>query len=280
MKRHTSVIVGLLALGSANIGIVQAQPPENTALAPATPKAQVDVQRAEAEAVVMGFATETLRSKSPADYARLPVALRGAMPYWLRFQPFEAWSPELQQFAKENFQKLAADTQVERSAYRAKNKAAVVQWLQEKAPFENTQLCFFLTVLIPFNGRDLQGRPVSELNQVVSMDDLSTPTPRIIALGHFLKSLSPQQKSALFANNMHLSMAELTPEQKQDVNEIQKDRVDVNIDTPNGQISMYQSPKSETILDFQFAVLARRNIAGKEDYFEVQIARPYDYLRR
>lgn len=280
MKKQISVVAGLLVMGSVNIGVLRAQPLDSATLATALPKTQLDVRRAEANARVTAFAIETLKSQSPADYARFPVALRDALPYALESQPFEAWSLDLQQFARENFRKLAADTQVEKSVYQAKNKAAVVQWLKEKAPFENTQLEFYLTVRVPFIGKNLDGVTVLEVNQQASIAEPGTPASRIIALGHLVNSLSPQQKSALFANNMHLPLAELTPQQKQDFDEVHKGHGDMKIDTPNGEISIHQSPKSDTAFDFRFVIIAQRNVAGKKDYFEVQIARPYDYLRR
>ena len=271
MKKQISIVVGLLALGIATIGKVEAQPPEAVLLPSKPGKAQFNVQRAEADAKIMAFATETMRSQlTPEEFARWPLVLRDALPYWLESQPFEFWSPELQEFAKGKFQALAADAKVENFAPAAKNKAAVIRWLQEKAPFENAQLQFFLFVRLGLNVKDQNGATPLQTNRGAELPGHHTRP--IVALGRLMGSLSPEQKSELFADKMHLPIARLNQEQKQILDELFGDGQAL------GGVPVLQFPKSEIAIDFRFMALMRRVVAGKEDYFEVEIARPFDYV--
>ncbi len=273
MKKRIAIVVGLAALGVANIRMTRAQPPEPFPRPLAPAEVQLKVQRAEANAQIMAFATETMRSQlPPEEFARWPSALRDASPYSLESQPFEAWSPQLQGFAMGKFRALAADAKVETFAPAAKNKEAVSRWLQEKAPFENAQLEFFLAVRLGLNVKDEGGATPLRTGRYLY---LTTPDMRlIVALGRLMDSLSPEQKSGLFANKMHLPIAQLSQEQKQFLDE------SFNNGQAVGGVPVLQFPNSEIAIDFRFMAIMQRVIGGKKDYLEVELARPFDYLAR
>lgn len=283
MKKQSSILFGLLILGSANVGMTQAQPLDLPPLYSTPAKSQAEMQRAEANAQIMAFATETLRSQlPPEEFARWPLSLRDTLPYWLEYQPFENWSPELQQFALGKFQALADDTKVETFAPAAKNKAAIRDWLQEKAPLENARLRFFLNLRLGLKVKDQEGVLLLDTSQQVpvSLSDKGWEAFEIVKSGRLVNSLSPEQKAALFANNMRLPFARLSEAQRQILDEI------FDAKRPRlGDKSLDQFPNREIVIDFQFHALSQRLTAGKfadgkdkKEDFEVQIARPFDYF--
>ena len=283
MKKQSSIIFGLLALVGANVGMTRAQPLDVPPLYATPAKSQIEMQRAEASAQIMAFATETLRSQlSPEEFARWPTALRDALPYWLEYQPFENWSPQLQQFALGKFQDLASDPKVETFAPAAKNKAAIRDWLQEKAPLENARLRFYLTLRLGLTVRDEKNIRVLDISEQVpvSLGDKGWEAFEIVKSGRLANSLLSEQKAELFANNMRLPFARLSDEQRQILDEI------FDAKRPRlGDKSLDQFPNREIVIDFQFSALSQRLTAGKfadgkdkKEDFEVQIARPFDYL--
>ncbi len=273
MKKRISIIVGLIALGSANTRTTRAQPPEPFPAPLAPAEVQLKVQRAEANAQIMAFATETMRSQlPPKEFARWPSALRDASPYSLESQPFETWSPQLQGFAMGKFRALAADANIKPFAPAAKNKEAVSRWLQEKAPFENAQLQFFLGVRLGLNVKNQEGATLLETNDWVEFTDPNTRD--LVALGRLMDSLSPEQKSGLFANKMRLPIAQLSQEQKQFLDE------SFNNGQAVGGVPVLQYPKSELAIDFQFSAIMQRVVGVKKDYLEVGLARPFDNSAR
>ena len=280
MKKQSSIIFGLLALSGANVGVTQAQPLDVPPLYDTPAKSKAEIQRAEASAQIMAFATETLRSQlPPEEFARWPLALRDALPYWLEYQPFENWSPELQQFALGKFQALADNPKAEIST--PENKAAIRDWLQEKAPLENARLRFYLTLRLGLTVRDEKNIRVLDISDQVpvSLGDKGWEAFEIVKSGRLVNSLSPEQKAELFANNMHLPFSQLSDAQRQILDEI------FDAKRPRlGDKSLDQFPNREIVIDFQFYALSQRLTAGKfadgkdkKEDFEVQIARPFDY---
>lgn len=270
MKNSRGMLVGLL-LGCANIAVVYAQPPAAVASPAAAlkvaPNVSLQVQRAEASAQITAFATETMRSQQPlAEFSNWPLALRDALPYWLQYQPFEAWSPELRQFATAKFRALAADP-------AAKNKAAVRRWLQEKQPFTNAQMQFYLNVRFAVIAKDQNGALLGKQNQFVALTGRETRW--LLAMARLISTLTPEQKAELFASKMHLPIARLNPQQKQVFEEIFGDN-DLKIGAAS--MSIRQFPDAKIAIDFQFAALIRRTGVGETENFEVQIARPFDCL--
>lgn len=235
---------------------------ERPPLPPAPTEAQIKVPRAEATAQIMAFATQTMASQStPEEFARWPLALRDALPYWLEYQPFEVWSPELQQFVVKKFQALAAD---EVPTY-AENKAAVVPWLQEQAPFESAKLKFFSRSWFMLVVKDQNGLPQLIANQ--SLELTGPDTRELVASGRFLNSLSTEQKSELFAHQMKLPLARLTPEQKQIF------AVAFNANTQAvGGVPIIESANADIIIGFHYSALVQRMINNKKDYFEVTLS--------
>ena len=279
MKKRHPIFFGLLILGNANVGIARAQPLDVPPLYPTPARSHAEMQRAEASARIMAFATETLRSQlPPKEFALWPLALRDALPYWLEYQPFENWSPELQQFALGKFQALADDTKVETFAPDAKNKAAVAAWLQEKKPLENAQLRFYLNVRLGLRVRDQKNNRMLDTSRFVplSISDKGWEAFEIVKFGRLVNSLSPQQKAELFANNMLLPFAQLSVAQRQILDEL------FDAKKPKlGEMSLDQFPNREITIDFQFYALSQRLTAGKfttaeKESFEVPIARPFD----
>ncbi len=281
MKKQFSIVLGLLALGSANIGVMQAQPLDLPPLYATPAKSQAEMQRAEASAQIMAFATETLRSQlPPEEFARWPSALSDALPYWLEYQPFENWSPELQQFVVGKFQALAADTKAE--DFDPTNKKAIAAWLKEKKPFENAQLRFRLSARLGLRVRNQENNRMLDTSSVVQLSGDETPweTQWIVQLGRLVNSLSPKQKAELFANNMMLPFAQLSEAQRQILDEV------FDAKRPRlGEMSLDQFPNREMVIDFQFYALSQRITAGKftdgknkKEDFEVGIARPFDYF--
>ena len=260
---------------------MQAQPLDLPPLYATPAKSQAEMQRAEASAQIMAFATETLRSQlPPEEFARWPLALRDALPYWLEYQPFENWSPELQQFALGKFQVMATDTKPITFAPAAKNKAAVAAWLQEKVPLENAQLRFLLSFRLGLRVKNQENNRVLDTSSMVQLSGSETPweTQWIVQFGRLVNSLSPAQKAELFANNMLLPFAQLSEAQRQILDEI------FDAKKPKlGEMSLDQFPNREIIIDFQFSALSQRLTAGKfadgkdnKEEFAVQIARPFD----
>jgi hypothetical protein len=262
IKNRISIIVGLLALGAVNVCTTYAQPFERAPLPPAPTDPQIRVPRAVASAQILAFATETMRSQStPEEFARWPLALRDALPYWLEYQPFEVWPPELQKFAVGKFQALAAD---EIPTY-AENKAAVDLWVQEKAPLDNAQLRFFSSIkfILVVNNQD--GLTQYIANQSIELT--GRETREIVAAGGFFDSLSPEQKSELFAHQMKMPLARLTPEQKQIF------AVAFNANTQAvGGVPIIESANADIITGFHYSALVQRMINNKKDNFDVTLA--------
>ena len=281
MKKQFPILLGLLILSGANVGIARAQPLDVAPLYPTPAKSRVEVQRAEATAQVMAFATETLRSQlPPEEFALWPLSLRDTLPYRLEYQPFENWSPELQGFALGKFQALADDPKVETFAPAAKNKADIRDWLGEKAPLENAQLGFFLTLRLGLKVKNQEGVLLLGTSQQVPLifkDNLPEAFDTVKP-GRLLNSLSPSQKAELFANNMLLPFARLSAAQRQILDEIFDAKRPVL-----GEVSLDQFPNREIVIDFQFSAQSQRLTPGKfttakEEIFYVPIARPFDYF--
>ena len=273
MREKIGVVLYLVYAWTSGGTSVNAQPPERQEVAPAPVaqvNAQADVQRAEASVQVMSFAMETLRSQStPEGFSKWPIALRDTLPYWLEYQPFSAWSPEVRQFAMKKFRELANDPNAETFAPEAENKAAIAKWLQEAEPFRDVNLRFHLVAVFSVAGIK-NGTKVGGEGAAVNLPG-GGDAKFIQVLGRFLSSLSAAQKAELFANKMRLPISRLSQEQKAIFETFFNNGIKVD------NMPIHQLPEAKFSVDFQFKMYARRVVNGKKDFFEAQIARPFDY---
>ncbi len=113
--------------------------------------------------------------------------------------------------------------------------------------------------------KDQNGLPQLIANQ--SLELTGPDTRELVASGRFLNSLSTEQKSELFAHQMKLPLARLTPEQKQIF------AVAFNANTQAvGGVPIIESANADIIIGFHYSALVQRMINNKKDYFEVTLS--------
>jgi hypothetical protein len=280
-----------------------AQPFENPVSVAEEQKAKVAterVQRAEANVHLVSLAMESMQLDSPQDLATWPKILRDALPYSLGPQPFSAWSPQVQQFAKNKFHSLAETKQetpgqapaggqkpariIFRSETERRNaQQATREWLSEPDPWRGVALGFHLVAnpsVATFYPLD---EAISQRGWQLSREAHYGPAARAILipaagdhrpallLGSLMDSFSPAQRKVFLGNKMFVPLSLLDEGQKvilTSLFERKEPRVDKKLWT-------HENPDAIFMLDFTFTISASRTIRGQTQRFVVELAKPF-----
>ncbi len=131
---------------------------------------------------------------------------------------------------------------------------AIAEWLKQNHPLRQTEARF---ELLPQIGIESQAGSVA----MVVSEDSSVTSQKLAA---FIADLTPEQKSKLFANNLRLSLSDLTDAQRQEVVPILQAMSPLTNGTPVNEF-----PDAKLYFRFQYNVWAKP--AGDPNAFETII---------